>query len=151
MVPSEDNKMKLNEVLPAADMGSYRLYANGTIYWLRYSFNHKDLYDPEVIVAFDVGSEKFRIIPIPNFIITEPREESYSSPIALLELNGRVALSYRMSPYLLKLWILDDGVGKKIGNCHGDERNWSAETIELPFRCNPPFINFHAVEGTDQI
>ncbi|KAI3973838.1 hypothetical protein MKX01_030414 [Papaver californicum] len=151
-VPSDDNQMKLNEVVPPLDMGNCRVYANSTTYLLRNSLDYRDdIYDPEVIVAFDVGSEKFRVITIPNFILDEPCEESFFSPIAMLELNGRVALAYRVSLYILKLWILDDGVGKKIENCQGNERNWSEETIKLPFRCYPSFVEFHAVEGTDKI
>ncbi|KAI3959777.1 hypothetical protein MKW98_029814 [Papaver atlanticum] len=151
VVASDDNKMNLDEVVPQLDMGSCRVYANGIIYWLMNSMNHGDIYDTEVIVAFDVGSEKYRVIPIPNFILDEPREKSFFSPIAMLELNGRVALTYRMSPFHLKLWILDDGADKKIENCHGNDRNWSAESVKLPFHCYPSFVNFHAVEGTDQI
>ncbi|KAI3844069.1 hypothetical protein MKW92_043898 [Papaver armeniacum] len=160
VVPS-DNQMKLDEVVPPWDKGSWHVHINGTIYWLWYPMNHISLCqqyvvvhghipDPKVIVAFDVGSEKFRVIPIPSFILDEPREERFSSPIAILELNGRVALSYRLSPYILKLWVLDDGVGRKLENCHGNGKNWTAEIIKLPFRCDP-VIKFHAVVGTDQI
>ncbi|RZC94398.1 hypothetical protein C5167_026129 [Papaver somniferum] len=160
VVPS-DNQMKLDEVVPPWDKGSWHVHINGTIYWLWYPMNHISLCqqyvvvhghipDPKVIVAFDVGSEKCRVIPIPSFILDEPREERFSSPNAILELNGRVALSYRLSPYILKLWVLDDGVGRKLENCHGNGKNWTAEIIKLPFRCDP-VIKFHAVVGTDQI
>ncbi|KAI3953004.1 hypothetical protein MKX01_028696 [Papaver californicum] len=92
--------------------------------------------DPDVIVAFDVGSEKYRLIPIPSFILDEPRDESFRLPIDMLVLGGHVGLLYRMEPQVVKLWMLDDGAGKKVENCGGNKSNWSSETITLPFCCD---------------
>ncbi|XP_026386784.1 putative F-box protein At5g62660 [Papaver somniferum] len=112
-VPNENNQIRIKEVLPPVHSSCRQVYADGTIYW-----SNKEYYsdewgktnpnDPDVIVAFDVGSEKYRLIPIPSFILDEPRDESFRLPIDMLVLGGQVALLYRMEPYVVKLWMLDD-------------------------------------------
>ncbi|RZC94170.1 hypothetical protein C5167_021417 [Papaver somniferum] len=158
VAPDENNLIKLNEVLPPYCPG---LHANGTIYWRnKLMSREEDLEDPEyvlrdyvptdpdVIVAFDVGSEKFRVIPIPSCILDqEPREKMFSGPIAMLILGGRITLIYQMSSLIVKLWMLDDdGFDKKLENCQGKgSSNWSAETIQLPFCYDTRFCNVHGV------
>ncbi|KAI3920970.1 hypothetical protein MKW92_009407 [Papaver armeniacum] len=157
VTPNENNLIKLNEVVPPYGPG---VQANGSIYWRnKLMSREEDLIDPEnvfrdyvptdpdVIIAFDVGSEKFRVIPIPSFILDEPREKMFSGPIAMLILGGRVTLMYQMSSRIAKLWMLeDDGVDKKLENCQGKgSSNWSAETITLPFCYDTRFCNVHGV------
>ncbi|KAI3948975.1 hypothetical protein MKW98_021581 [Papaver atlanticum] len=158
VAPDENNLIKLNEVLPPYCPG---VHSNGTIYWRnRLMSCEEDLVypehvlrdyvptDPDAIIAFDVGSEKFRVIPIPSFILDqEPREKMFSGPIAMLILGGRITLIYQMSSRIVKLWMLDDdGVDKKLENCQGKgSSNWSAETIELPFCYDTRFCNVHGV------
>ncbi|KAI3903434.1 hypothetical protein MKW98_032088 [Papaver atlanticum] len=103
--------------------------------------------DPDVIIAFDVGNEKFRVIPIPSFILDEPREATFNRPFAMLILGGRVTLIYQMSSHIVKLWMLDDdGVEKRLENCQGKgSSNWSAETITLPFTFDFRLYGFHGV------
>ncbi|KAI3933798.1 hypothetical protein MKW92_038040 [Papaver armeniacum] len=155
-VPNENNQVKIKEVLPPAYSNCRQVYVDGTIYW-----SNKEYYwdqwgttnrdDPDVIVAFDVGTEKYRLIPIPSFIIEEPRDEEYILPIDMLVLGGHVALLYRMEPYIVKLWMLDDGAGKKLENCRGNKSNWSTETIELPFYCDNRVGGFGIAGSTDKI
>ncbi|KAI3950676.1 hypothetical protein MKW92_051776 [Papaver armeniacum] len=133
MVPDENNKTIINEVLSPYDVGKQPLYADGTLYW-RNKIEFADQWgDPDVIVALDVGSEKFRVISIPNFILDEPHERFYRRPVDMLILGGRVALLFRKEPQVLKLWMLDDGVHNKLKNCQGSESNWGGDTIQLPF------------------
>ncbi|KAI3967330.1 hypothetical protein MKW92_042548, partial [Papaver armeniacum] len=107
--------------------------------------------DPDVIVAFDVGSENYRVIPIPNFILDDPRDEKYRLPIDMLVLGRHVALLYRMEPNVVKLWMLDDGADKKLENCRGNKSNWSTETITLPFCCDKGVGGFGIAGSTDNI
>ncbi|MCL7036393.1 hypothetical protein MKW94_009042 [Papaver nudicaule] len=139
-VPNENNQIKIKQVLPPAHNKRRQVYGDGTIYWSNkeyYSqrFGDTDPDDPDVIVAFDVGSEKYRVIPIPEFILDEPRDESFRLPIGMLVLGGHVGLLYRMEPRVVKLWMLDDRPDKKLENCQRNNTNWRAETITLPFEC----------------
>ncbi|OVA03735.1 F-box domain [Macleaya cordata] len=68
----ENTWRRIDEVPP---FKLYRdsVYVNGSIYWRNNRGNITIAYpkQAEVIVAFDVGSEKFRVIPIPNFILDQ--------------------------------------------------------------------------------
>ncbi|KAI3913696.1 hypothetical protein MKW98_011757, partial [Papaver atlanticum] len=149
-VPNENNQIKIKVALPSDNCNRPQVYADGTIYWsnkryylVKGQYSNHDT--PAVIVAFDVGSEKYRVIPIPKFIP--------NSPIGMLVLGSHVALLYRMEPYVLKLWMFDDASDQKQGNCQGNEINWSSETITLPFRCDGRAnIGVSAIsESTDKI
>ncbi|KAI3936844.1 hypothetical protein MKW92_026668 [Papaver armeniacum] len=160
VVPDENNLIKINEVLPHYSLGGNPVHANGTIYWRNKLMacardlvdpgsvlKDLDPADPDVIIAFDVGNEKFRVIPIPSFILDEPREATFNRPFAMLILGGRVTLIYQMSSHIVKLWMLDDdGVEKRLENCQGKgSSNWSAETITLPFTFDLRLYGFHGV------
>ncbi|RZC48381.1 hypothetical protein C5167_041336 [Papaver somniferum] len=155
-VPNENNQIKIKDVLPPAYITWRQVYADGTIYWSnkeyywdRWGTTNRD--DPDVIVAFDVGTEKYRLIPIPSFILDEPRDEEYRLPIDMLVLGGHVALLYRVEPYVVKLWMLDDGAGKKLENCRGNKSNWSTETITVPFYCDKRVGGFGVAGSNDKI
>ncbi|KAI3972025.1 hypothetical protein MKW92_040183 [Papaver armeniacum] len=154
-VPNENNRVKIKEVLPPGS--SWRqVYTDGTIYWSNKEYyqdqlGHTNPDDPEVIVAFDVGSEKYRVIPILNFILDESRDESFRLPIGMVILGGHISLLYRMEPYIVKLWMLDDGGGKKLENCRGSKSNWSTESITLPFCCDRRVGSLGVAESIDKI
>ncbi|RZC68189.1 hypothetical protein C5167_031447 [Papaver somniferum] len=151
MVPDKNNKTIINEVLSPYDVGEQALYADGTLYW-RNKINFAGQWgDPDVIVALDVGSEKFRVIPIPSFILDEPHQRFYRRPVDMLMLGGRVALLFRMEPQVYKLWMLDDGVDNKLKNCQGSESNWSGETIQLPFYTDARVRGFVVGGSTENI
>ncbi|KAI3833041.1 hypothetical protein MKX03_021319 [Papaver bracteatum] len=153
VVPDENNLIKLNkmEMLRPYSIDRKPVHANGTIYWRNKHMNCHEQYiltDPDVKVAFDVGSEKFRVIPIPSFILDETREKT---SIAFLFLGGRITLIYKMSSYMVKLWMLDDdGVEQRLENFQGKgTSNWSTETITLPFSfCDRRFVGFHGSAET---
>ncbi|KAI3931175.1 hypothetical protein MKW92_050964 [Papaver armeniacum] len=161
MVPDDNNLIKLKEVLPPYRMERNPVHANGTIYWRNKHMSSQEDFvmdldptDPDVIIAFDVGSEKFRVIPIPSFILDEHRENKFSRPVALLILSGRITLICQMSNYIVKLWMLDDdGVEIRLENCQGKgTSNWSTETITLPFYfCDRRFVGFHGSVAADKI
>ncbi|XP_026428566.1 uncharacterized protein LOC113324459 [Papaver somniferum] len=155
-VPNENNRIKIQQALPPANSSMPNVYADGTIYWSNKEdfwdvFSDSNPDDPDVIVAFDVGSEKYRVIPSPNFILNEPRDETFRKPFGMLALGRHVALVYRIKPYVVKLWMLDDGAAKKLENCRGNKSNWIAETITLPFCCDDGFGCFGIAGSTDNI
>ncbi|MCL7044861.1 hypothetical protein MKW94_005908 [Papaver nudicaule] len=151
MVPDENNKTIINEVLSPYGSGKQALYADGTLYWSNEARSNAPQDDPDVIVALDVGSEKYRVIPIPNFILDEPREKYSRHPIDMLMLGGRVALLFGMGPFFVKLWMLDDGINNKLENCQGNESNWSAETIHVPFYCHSGICGFGVAGSVEMI
>ncbi|KAI3934577.1 hypothetical protein MKX01_034031 [Papaver californicum] len=85
---------------------------NGSMYWCTDMLTnpHEQHGYPLCIVAFDVGTEKFRMIQIPNFIPDQHlhHDEHFHSYIRLLELDSAVAVLLRLSAYIVKLWVLDD-------------------------------------------
>ncbi|KAI3928568.1 hypothetical protein MKW98_024169 [Papaver atlanticum] len=133
------------------------VYVNGSIYWIACQLASKRHCGEKVIVAFDVGSEKFRTIVVPKFITnqilddTEYTSSNFSED--LLEVNNCVALYTRLpGGYIVKLWILDcdDNHKKDVStNCN---QHWTETTIELPFQWdNKRKVVFHGIPGTDEI
>ncbi|KAI3938715.1 hypothetical protein MKW92_047722 [Papaver armeniacum] len=147
---------KLGERLPS-------VCVNGTIYWCTNILTHpQELHSyPLRIAAFDVGTEKFRMIQIPNFIPDQPLDpdENFHSYIRLTELyGGSVAVVLRLSAYKIKLWILDDHVhDNEKGNgtsAFGDlgDGVGTVKTIILPFPWDRNRdLSIYGVVGTFQI
>ncbi|KAI3943626.1 hypothetical protein MKX01_039254 [Papaver californicum] len=74
-----DENLSLPPTIIPRDFTS-SLYANGCIYWLRTC--------PEpLVVEFNVGSEKFRVISVPKYIIEEIRHPYVSK---LIQIDGRL-------------------------------------------------------------
>ncbi|KAI3867301.1 hypothetical protein MKW98_001735 [Papaver atlanticum] len=59
---------KIDEVPPGRLDRFTGVYANGSIYW-RNDEGSFEQQDNEVIVAFGIGTERFRVVEIPNFIL----------------------------------------------------------------------------------
>ncbi|KAI3880516.1 hypothetical protein MKW92_014727 [Papaver armeniacum] len=141
----------IDEVVPQhiLDLEETSVYANGSIYWITYDlFYSRDKSERKVvIVAFDVGSEKFKTIDVPKFI-TDQFCKDFKPVTQLLEVNDCVALSHIL-PHgnIAKIWILDD---KKV--TRSNTTNWSEETLKLPFLWDKQqWVEFHGIVGTDQI
>ncbi|XP_026388623.1 putative F-box protein At5g52610 [Papaver somniferum] len=64
------------------------VYANGSIYWLRNDRKQHSVTEP-LIVEFNVGSEKFRVISIPKYIIKQIRYPFYYK---LIQIDGRLSV-----------------------------------------------------------
>ncbi|KAI3925838.1 hypothetical protein MKW92_046756 [Papaver armeniacum] len=141
--------LKIDQVPPVRPDG-VSVYANGSIYRRNRNDNFFKPPDIELIVAFDVGTEKFRVIPIPDFVTGSPEAPDYSrrrDKQLLLEVDGHIALIDRLSENAVKLWISDDDYMLK-----KTDVKWVEETIILPFpwpsgKC----LYFRAVEGTKQM
>ncbi|KAI3959986.1 hypothetical protein MKW92_001149, partial [Papaver armeniacum] len=111
-----DNKWRRIDEVPAYMLNRCQdsVYINGSIY-----YSYKNLVRargtyindmPDFIVAFDLGTEKFREIKVPDFILNQPQEnyKFRNSCIGLLEVGGRLALLGKMNHYTVKLWFYDD-------------------------------------------
>ncbi|RZC87421.1 hypothetical protein C5167_035961 [Papaver somniferum] len=79
-----DDKFSLPPTISPFDFTS-SLYANGSIYWLHTGSNAAT---QPLIVEFNVGTEKFRVISIPKYIIEEIR---YPYVSQLIQIDGRLA------------------------------------------------------------
>ncbi|CAN1755457.1 F-box protein DOR [Linum perenne] len=121
-------------------MGCHRsAYVNGSVYWLTLSA----VDDSQSLLAFDIGSEKFRMIPIPSFALC-PRPS-----MGVIEMDGcmtviRVECLRPLSPEL-KLWKFRDD---------HDKEEWTEEdSIIIPsyISKNMRDIFFHPIPGKDQM
>ncbi|KAI3850514.1 hypothetical protein MKW92_002190 [Papaver armeniacum] len=146
-----ENQWRTIDQVPPVRPDGVSVYANGSIY----RRNRDDyLFKPpevEVIVAFDVGTEKFRVIPIPDFVIASSETPEDSCPRLfdqlLLEVDGHIALINKFSENMVKLWISDDDYARK-----KTDVKWVEETIILPFEWpRRERLYFRAVEGTKQM
>ncbi|XP_026408423.1 uncharacterized protein LOC113303594 [Papaver somniferum] len=120
-----DNKWrKIAEVPPVYVLGVASVHVNGSIYYNTLTVR-EDKVLPTSIVAFDVGTEKFRTIGVPDFIVSQPRETDnvFGRAVDLLEVSGHMALLSRMNGYTVKLWLFND-----TGN-----QNWTEVIIKLPY------------------
>ncbi|KAI3840229.1 hypothetical protein MKW92_032631 [Papaver armeniacum] len=134
------------------------VYVNGSVYWITAqlkSRNHGS--DQNIIVAFDVGSEKFRTISLPKLITDQllyDEDWSFKLHVNLLEVNNRVGVLRRLRVgYPVKMWILnDEDNDKKDVSSMGCDESWTEVNIELPFQWDEKTcIEFHGVQGTDDI
>ncbi|CAN1856366.1 hypothetical protein LINPERHAP1_LOCUS42058 [Linum perenne] len=96
------------------------VYGNcGSVYWFASHCDAPDFYRDEedeeyseYLMAFDIGSEQFRIIPIPRFTLAEDkgydRDRLYMSE--LIEMDGcpTVARHY-VQPNMVRMWRFHDG------------------------------------------
>ncbi|KAI3926746.1 hypothetical protein MKW92_033397 [Papaver armeniacum] len=120
----DDAWRRIDEV-PPCNLGTCSVYVNGTIYYRTFKFMSGN--NDVVLVAFDVGSEKFRTITIPNLILNN-RSSSYHRSGNLFEVDGHVAIAYRMTAYIVKVWVYREDTD--FGN---HEENLTEYTITLPF------------------
>ncbi|KAI3853608.1 hypothetical protein MKW98_025125 [Papaver atlanticum] len=145
-----ENQWRKIDEAPGIRLSGAAVYAKGSIYMRN---DGVDLFTPpdnEVVVAFDVGSEKFRVIQIPDFIVGSSgtvKRDSDRRARNLLQIDGHMALMDRVDEYVMKLWISDDSYKEKKMTT-----NWTEETIWLP----SPFQEGHyprliPVQGTDEI
>ncbi|CAN1189398.1 Putative F-box protein At5g52610 [Linum perenne] len=134
----------IDDVPQCEILGCHRsAYVNGCVYWLTGSAVDKS----QSLLAFDIGSEKFRMIPIPSFA-------SCPSPcpcLRVIEMDGCITLilrveclESRISPEL-KLWKFRDD---------HDKEEWTEEDSIIIPSCiskNMGDIFFHPIPGKDQM
>ncbi|KAI3872147.1 hypothetical protein MKW98_011639 [Papaver atlanticum] len=129
------------------------IYVNGSIYWFPEKFQ-KGNWNHGVtvcIMAFDVGSEKFRKIQIPQFIVDQPIDfyPPFQACVRLQEVKCCSAILRRVKDSAVKLWV--HGINN---NGTGDE-SWNEQIITLPGclykSVFPAVFFFHSITGTDQL
>ncbi|KAI3956263.1 hypothetical protein MKW92_028086 [Papaver armeniacum] len=111
----------LSKVRYVGDVGQYNeesksVYARGKIYW-RFRYTCKG----EVLMVFDVRTEKFLVIPIPGYVTETPWK--YPQTVELLEVDGHIAVMNFTPGCPISLWILDQNDGSN---------NWSYEKVRTP-------------------
>ncbi|KAI3948696.1 hypothetical protein MKW92_014354 [Papaver armeniacum] len=143
---------KIDEVPPVQLYEPAGVYANGSIYWRNAGKSLSLDPDEELIVAFDVGAEKFRVIQIPDFIVgpREILEENRAGKFTITHIDGRMALFDRADACVVKLWISDDDTSSSNKEM---TTNWTEEaTILLPPSFEEEgYLYFNPVQGTDEI
>ncbi|KAI3869283.1 hypothetical protein MKX03_010499 [Papaver bracteatum] len=131
---------KIEQVPPENAIGKDCVHVCGSIYWM----SDKNLQRSQngVIMVFDLVSETFRLIEIPNFI---PRSIKRISVVhELAKIDGKLAFLVREGHDLLSLWLYTvNGTG-----------DWIQETMQLPYACRWKGIHnlaFRAVAGTSLV
>ncbi|KAI3840234.1 hypothetical protein MKW92_032636 [Papaver armeniacum] len=159
-----DNAWRNIEGIPQYDLEDNSLYngnggsvyVKGFVYWITDELkfpNHGS--EQNVIVAFDVGSEKFRKIALPKLITDQllyDDDWSFKMPVNLFEVNDRVGVLRKLRVgYPVKMWIHEDNDNKDTSTM-GCNQNWTEVEIELPFQWDEETcIKFQGVPGTDGI
>ncbi|XP_026460613.1 F-box protein At1g30790-like [Papaver somniferum] len=147
--------------VPLYNIQNNSVYLNGSIYWrsnkpLFKEFDNADAEDanPKFIVAFDVGSEKFRVIPVPSFMDDKFYRLRWFDLFVMVE---RLAFFSWESRFLAKLWILQDEpysknrVTSTTGATIDSDIQWTEEIISIPSNLSFDLIICQAIPGTDQI
>ncbi|KAI3938529.1 hypothetical protein MKX01_030822 [Papaver californicum] len=126
-----ENEWKtIDELSPVKPFGK-AVYTNGSIYWRNCGDKLCKPPDVEVILAFNVGTEKFRVIPIPDIIVSSHRNpEVCRRAEYLLEVDGHIAVIDKLDKNVVMLWRSDDDYRLKT------ELTWLGQTIKLPFECS---------------
>ncbi|KAI3920838.1 hypothetical protein MKW98_005664, partial [Papaver atlanticum] len=149
--------------------------ANGSIYWNLFgpfgddigiklrleSSDSEDVESPdeeedytEWIMAFDIGSEKFRMIPVPPVPKSE-RDESFSfNEFSLSVVDGCLAILHQ-TDRKVKMWIFHDHNKENGISITSSEKDWTRLSIRFPFELTIELrrsaIYVHSVSGRDQI
>ncbi|XP_026382757.1 putative F-box protein At1g32420 [Papaver somniferum] len=138
-------------------LASPSVYVNGSIYWLPDMIESDNMKDGDImfILAIDVGSQKFRKIRIPKFIVDQCFHCHYGSLFEqrgrLSEVNGCLAISRSIRASAVKLWIHDDNhrTSTETGN-----ENWTEHTLTLSSSVgtNPvQALYCDSIAGTNQL
>ncbi|KAI3989023.1 hypothetical protein MKX01_033059 [Papaver californicum] len=164
----ENTWRRIDEVPPVYEFGKqeWATCINGSIYWMTdYLFLGDWRKDKDLghIVAFDIGSEKFRTISLPNCIVDKlPNPKCYIHALDrffVLEVDGRVAFLRRINPQFVHIRIFNEEsslYSKERGNkitINPGEKSWTEDTIKLPFNWDrkEQRVEIYGVAGTDQI
>ncbi|RZC57700.1 hypothetical protein C5167_004995 [Papaver somniferum] len=109
---------------------------NGSIYWMDGGNLWATLAYYRSLVAFDIGSEKFRVISLPKSF--------RSGTVKLLEVDGCIAILHKMCDFEVKLWIFKDDK---------DNGSWIEEIILMPSDWDGTnlYQSIQQIPGTDII
>ncbi|KAI3915689.1 hypothetical protein MKX01_015514 [Papaver californicum] len=134
LIVGENTWRRIDEV-PPYNLRTKDCYRGG----MTFNWDSNSVY---VNVGFDFGSEKFRVIPIPDSVI-DPRVYKFSQTVELMEVDGHIAVLKWISGYHMVLWILNED---------GGSIKWIEEKLDLPFMWNAkPDLSIEALPGTNLI
>ncbi|CAN1157725.1 Putative F-box protein At4g38870 [Linum perenne] len=146
----------IDAVPPCKPKGNLSAYANGSIYWITHNGNLPFRYNAvksysESLMAFDVGSEKFRMISIPKFTISGFHPYPY---FRLIELDGCITVVRGLRTERAQtqfMWKFHDR-NKEEHNGTISRQDWTRVRIEMPCYISPwKPIYFYPIPGKDQM
>ncbi|KAI3936530.1 hypothetical protein MKW92_005019 [Papaver armeniacum] len=112
------------------------VYVRGKIYW-RFRYTRKG----EVIMVFDVRTEKFKVISIPEHVTKTPWK--YPQTVELLDVDGHIAVVKYTRDIPISLWILDQDNGSD---------KWSYEEVRTPCEWHGNLdLSIEAIVGSNLI
>ncbi|MCL7024051.1 hypothetical protein MKW94_007262, partial [Papaver nudicaule] len=110
----------------------------------------------EWIMAFDIGSEKFRMIPVPPVPKSEQDEYFSFNEFSLSVVDGCLAI-IRQTDRKVKMWIFRDHSKENETSITStsSEKDWTRLSIKFPseltIKLRRSVIYVHSVSGMDQI
>ncbi|KAI3843392.1 hypothetical protein MKW98_012936 [Papaver atlanticum] len=138
------------------------IHVNGSIYWMCNKYTDDEPKSNIAIMAFNLGSETFRVISIPTFILDDLWRLNWleiSSKWAneLVDVDGRIAIlnvqgddQCRGGEQWINIWICTED-NEKIGST-GVGANWTKEKMLMPCSLEElNYISLKAITGTDLI
>ncbi|MCL7039369.1 hypothetical protein MKW94_009403 [Papaver nudicaule] len=130
------NTWRKSDAIPPIAIGCARpFYVDGCLYW-RFRETKKD--EPEKILRFDIATEKFRIIPIHEYV------SRFSQTVELTEIDGCIAVLDWLWNGKICLWKIHE---KADGNI-----KWTGEFINMPPHWyRKPDYSIEALTGTNLI
>ncbi|KAI3856508.1 hypothetical protein MKW92_025943 [Papaver armeniacum] len=124
----------------AKQLGGNYVQTNGSIYWFQ-----SDIYEsPPRIIEFDLNSERFRVISLPNFII---QEVICKYQTQLIEVDGRLAVLALKIHYLnpgSTYWSKNNNPSMKMCILHDSGQ----DTISTSIQGSRSFSNYYWTEDT---
>ncbi|RZC73169.1 hypothetical protein C5167_048650 [Papaver somniferum] len=111
----EDNTWRKADYGVNAVIRGSSVSVNGSIYWMKGGYFQSGFANYESLVAFDVGSEKFREISLPKSF------RAYT--FKLLEVDGGISVLHKLDDFEVNLWIFKDDK---------DNGKWIEEIISMP-------------------
>lgn len=116
-------------------------YVDGCLYW-RFRQEYKDG-ELENIMRFDIVTEKFRVIPIPDFVI-DPDSHKFTQTVGLTEIDGRIAVLDWVYELEISLWTFHEDADGNI--------KWTEEVVDMPPYWNGKYdLSIETLTGTDLI
>ncbi|XP_026417613.1 uncharacterized protein LOC113313108 [Papaver somniferum] len=135
-------KIDGNRVPSNIAVSSETVHVHGSIYWMCCQAGQDK---NDVIMVFDLGSETFREIVIPSFILDLWRSNIQVQLVhKLVEVDGHISVSVREGDDCLNMWIYND-----IGVVSG---TWDKKTIQMPCLWSDiKYVDLKAISGLDMI
>ncbi|KAI3937263.1 hypothetical protein MKW92_042479 [Papaver armeniacum] len=128
--------------------GGISVYVNGYIYWM----GCQSYYQPNDILGFSVGSEKFdRVIKIPNFMLDlwcykKNKRVSTLVVFELVVIDGHLSIIDREGDRWINLWIYNENDG------NGGDCNWTKQEMAMPYVWDGTgCLALEHIAGTDKI